>query len=68
MNRINKFDVNVSLILNGLEKYKAFTRNKNLVFIDSKQFMNCSIQKLVKNVSDNDFKFLSEEFNLNSKN
>ena len=66
MNRINKFDVNVSLILNGLEKYKAFTRNKNLVFIDSKQFMNCSIQKLVKNVSDNDFKFLSEEFNLNS--
>ena len=44
MNRINKFDVNVSLILNGLEKYKAFTRNKNLVFIDSKQFMNCSIQ------------------------
>ena len=68
MNRINKFDVNVSLILNGLEKYKAFTRNKNLVFIDSMQFMNCSIQKLVKNVSDNDFKFLSEEFNLNSKN
>ena len=68
MNRINKFDVNVSLILNGLEKYKAFTRNKNLVFIDSKQFMNCSIQKQVKNVSDNDFKFLSEEFNLNSKN
>ena len=68
MNRINKFDVNVSLIPNGLEKYKAFTRNKNLVFIDSKQFMNCSIQKLVKNVSDNDFKFLSEEFNLNSKN
>ena len=68
MNRIKKFDVNVSLILNGLEKYKAFTRNKNLVFIDSKQFMNCSIQKLVKNVSDNDFKFLSEEFNLNSKN
>ena len=66
MNRINKFDVNVSLIPNGLEKYKAFTRNKNLVFIDSKQFMNCSIQKLVKNVSDNDFKFLSEEFNLNS--
>ena len=66
MNRINKFDVNVSLILNGLEKYKAFTRNKNLVFIDSKEFMNCSIQKLVKNVSDNDFKFLSEEFNLNS--
>ena len=66
MNRINKFDVNVSLIPNGLEKYKAFTRNKNLVFIDSKEFMNCSIQKLVKNVSDNDFKFLSEEFNLNS--
>ena len=26
----------------------AFTINKNLVFIDSKQFMNSSLEKLVK--------------------
>ena len=38
MNVINKFDVNVSVIPNRLEKYMAF--------IDSKQFMNSSLKKL----------------------
>ena len=32
---IGKFDVKVNVIPNGLEKYMAFTINKNLVFIDS---------------------------------
>ena len=41
----------------------AFTINKNLVFFDSNQAMNSSLEKLVKNLSDNDFKYLSEEFN-----
>ena len=36
--------------------------NKNLVFIDSMQFMNSGLKKLVKNLSDNDFKYLTEEF------
>ena len=40
----------------------AFTINKNLVFIDSMQSMNSSLDSLVKNLSDNDFKYLSEEF------
>ena len=47
---------------NGLEKYMAFTINKNLVFIDSIQFMNSSLNKLVRNLNDKDFKYLSEEF------
>ena len=34
---ISKFDVKVSVIPNGLEKYMAFTINKNLIFIDSMQ-------------------------------
>ena len=59
---ISKFDGKVSVILNGLEKYMAFTINKSLVFIDSMQFMNSSLDSLVKNLSDNDFKYLSEEF------
>ena len=37
-------------------------KNKNLVFIDSMQFMNSSLEKLIKNLSDNDFKYLTEEF------
>ena len=59
---ICKTDVKVSVIPNGLEKCMAFTINKNLVFIDSMQFMNSTLDSLVKNLSDNDFKYLSEEF------
>ena len=44
----------------------AFFGGKNLVFIDSMQFMNSSLDKLVKNLSDKDFKYLVEEFD--SKN
>ena len=40
----------------------VFVLNKNLVFIDSIQFMNSSLEKLVKNLSDNDFKYLTQEF------
>ena len=59
---LNKFDVKIDVIPNRLEKYMAFFLNKNLVFIDSMQFMNSSLEKLVKNLSDNDFKYLAEEF------
>ena len=51
---------------NGSEKYVAFILNKNFAFIDSMQFMNSSLEKLVKNLSDNDFKYFTEEFS--SKN
>ena len=40
----------------------TFFKNKNLVFIDSMQFMNSSLDKLVKNLSNNHFKYLTEEF------
>ena len=40
----------------------AFTIDKNLVYIDSMQFMNSSLNKVVKNLTDNDFKYLSQEF------
>ena len=61
-NELDKFDVKISVIPNGLEKYMAFFWNKNLVFIDIKPFMNSSLDKLVKNLSDEDFKYLAEEF------
>ena len=62
MKEISKFDVKVSVIRNGLEKCMAFTINTNLVFIDSMQTMDSSLDSLVKNLSDNDFKYLCEEF------
>ena len=58
---LSKFKVKISVIRNGLEKYMAFTLNKNLVFIDSLLFMNSSLDKLVENLTDKDFKYLSEE-------
>ena len=60
---LSKFNgLKIIVIPNGLEKYMAFTINKNLVFIDSMQFMNSSLDKLIKNLNDKDFKNLSEEF------
>ena len=40
----------------------SFSLNKNLAFIDSMQFMKSSLEKLVKNLTDNDFKYLTKEF------
>ena len=40
----------------------AFFFNKNSVFIDSMQFMNSSLEKLVKTLSVKDFKYLVKEF------
>ena len=62
MQEIGKFNVKISVIPNGLEKYMAFTINNNLVFTDSMQFMNFSLDTLVKNLSEMDFKYLSQEF------
>ena len=61
-NELNKFDGKIDVIANGLEKYMAFILNKNLVFIDSMQFLNSSLENLVKKLSNDDFKYLTEEF------
>ena len=58
----NKFNIKINAIPNGLEKYMALFLSKNLVFIDSMQFMNSSLDKLVKNLSNEDFKYLVKEF------
>ena len=60
-NELDRFDVKISVIPNGLEEYIAFFfLNKNLVFIDSMQFINSSLDKLVENLSDEDLKYLIE--------
>ena len=40
----------------------AYFLGTDLVFIDSMQFMNSSLNKLVKKLSDEDFKYLVKEF------
>ena len=59
---LKNFGAKIDVMPNRLEKYMTFFSNKNLVFIDSTQSMNSSLDKLVKNLSDNDFKYLIEEF------
>ena len=44
----------------------TFFLSRYLVFIDSMQFMNCSLDKLVKNLVDKDFKYLVKEFSCES--
>ena len=58
MQEIGKFDVKVNLMPNRLEKYMTFSINNNLVFIDNMQFMNSSLDGLVKNLSKIDVKYL----------
>ena len=59
---LSKFNYRVSVISNGLENYMSFTLNNNIVFIDSMLFMSSSLDKLAKNLNDEVFKYLSEEF------
>ena len=51
---LKNIHMKADVIPNRLEKYMAFFFKKTLVFIDNMQFMNSSLEKLVKNLSDND--------------
>ena len=59
---LGKFNWRAIVIPNGLEKYMSFTLDNNIVCIDSMLFMNSSLDKLAKNLSSEDFKYLSEIF------
>ena len=48
-----------------MEKYISLTINKKLTFIDNFQYLSSSLNSLVKNLSKNDFKYLSQEFHNN---
>ena len=43
----------------------SFSINNKLSFIDSFQFLSSSLDSLVKNLSNYDFKYLSQEFDNN---
>ena len=62
MKELSNFDVKIDVIPCGLEKYMAFIVNRWLVFVDSMQFMNSSLDTLENNLSDDDFKCLSRAF------
>ena len=63
---LGKFNLKISVTLNGLEKYMSFTIKNKLSFIDSFQFLSSSLDSFVKNLNKDDFKYLSLEFNKNN--
>ena len=51
---LGKFNLEISVIPNGLEKYMSFTINNKLNFIGSFQFVSSSWDNLVKNLDKDD--------------
>ena len=60
MQELGKFNLKINLIQNGLKTNISFTISNKLRFTDSFQFLSCSLDSLVKNLSN--FKYLSQEF------
>ena len=54
--------MNINCIPNNMEKYMAFMLGNHLLFLDSFQFMNSSLDNLIKNLPDNAFKYTQQEF------
>ena len=46
MQEIGKFNKDINVILNNMEKYMAFMIGRNLIFIDFFQFMNQKLSNL----------------------
>ena len=67
MQELGKFNLKINLIPNGLEKYTSLTINEKLSFIDTFQFLSSLLDSLVKNLSKDDFKYLSQELDNKQK-
>ena len=65
MQELNKFNLKLNVIPNGLEKYLRFSINNKLIFIDSFQFRSSSFDSLVRNLIKDGSKYLSQEFENN---
>ena len=61
MQEIGKFNKNINVIPNNMEKYMAFMIN-DLVFIDFFQFMSSSLSNLANNLLKDGFHFINNEF------
>ena len=57
MQELDKFNVKINIIPNGLEKYMSFGINNKLSFIGSFQFLSSLLDSLIKNLNKDDFKY-----------
>ena len=54
--------LDINCIPNNMEKYMAFMLGKQLVFLDSMQFMGSSLSNLTNNLPESSFNFIKQEF------
>ena len=66
MQEIGKFNKDINVIPNNVEKYMAFMIGRNLIFIDSFQFMNQSLSDLANNLPTDVFYHTKNEFGPNN--
>ena len=60
---LNNFDnIDIQVIPKSSEKYMSIIINRNIVFLDSLQFLKASLDTLAGNLQDSDFKHLMSEF------
>ena len=55
-------DIDVQVISKSNEKYMSIMVNRNIIFLDSLQFLKASLDTLVGNLQDRDFNNLMSEF------
>ena len=60
LNNFNNIDIQV--IPKSTEKYMSIIIKKNIIFLDSLQFMKASLSELADNLEDYDYKHLLSEF------
>ena len=65
MQELGKFNFKLNVIVTGLEKYMSFHISNELAFINSFQYLRFSLDSLVKDLDEDDFKYLSQEFDSN---
>ena len=63
---IGKFNNNINVIANNVEKYMAFMSHRNIIFIDSFQFMNKSLSDLANNLPKDGFYHTKKGFGSNN--
>ena len=66
MQEIGKFNKDINIIPNNMEKYMAFMIDRNLIFMDSFQFMNQSLSNLANNLPKDGFYHTKNEFGSNN--
>ena len=54
---LNTFNVDISVIPKGIDKYMSIIVNRHITFIDSLQFYNGSLDTLAFNLNNEDFKY-----------